>query len=162
MRLPWALCMNAPGLCVLVACTTCSTTVAQLHHALQPDLRCGLPGQKSAASVDTDHRLNVKILQANCCELCVLPRPAPSLPLPFHATDSELAAVLRQISSGESGRAPLLDGLVARFAAACSGAPVLATLHRLAEAFALACLAYMLDGGDCSAWRMSSLHCTRQ
>ena len=57
---------------------------------------------------------------------------------------------------------PLLDGLLARFAAACSGAPVLSTLHRLAEAFALACLAYMLDGGYCVVWRSSSLRCKRQ
>ena len=89
----------------------------------------------------------MKILQAICYELCVLSHSAPSLPLLFGAAGSELAAVLRQISSGgESGRVPLLDGLLARFAAACSGAPVLSTLHRLAEAFALACLAYMLDG----------------
>ena len=70
--------------------------------------------------------------------------------------------MLRHISSGESGQVPLLDGLLARFAAACSGAPVLSTLHRLAEAFALACLAYMLDGGCCFASRMSRLHGKRQ
>ena len=70
--------------------------------------------------------------------------------------------MLRQISSGEGGRVPLLDGLLARFAAACSGAPVLSTLHHLAEAFALACLVYMLDGGYYTAWQMSSSRCKRQ
>ena len=109
----------------------------------------------------------MKTLQAACCPdnhlACspVLLLYYPCLPLPFPAAGSELAAVLRGISSGEGGRVSLLDGLLARFAAACSGAPVLSTLHRLAEAFALACLAYMLDGGYNFAWQTSRVRCRR-